>query len=75
MLIFGVCKRKDDDFSRYGEGGVELIVYAMTLLQLVFQQDSHNRRSERASIPRVNNIFLSCIQDNLVDGTLSCNGK
>lgn len=41
-LIFGVCKRNDDDFSRYSEGGVELIVYAMTLLQLIIQQDSYD---------------------------------
>lgn len=61
ILIFGVCKRNDDEFSRYGEGGVEVIVYAMTLLQLIFQQDKYGRRNETARVPRVNNIFFSCI--------------
>lgn len=32
ILIFGTCRRNDEDFSRYGEGGFELIVCAMTLL-------------------------------------------
>lgn len=42
MLTFGACKRNDEDFSRYNEGGVELMVYAITLLQLTFQQDSYD---------------------------------
>lgn len=36
ILTFGTCSRNVDDFNRYWEGGVELIVYAMTLLESEF---------------------------------------
>lgn len=38
ILMVGVCKRNEEDLSRYGEGGVELTVYAMTLLQFSCKQ-------------------------------------
>ena len=38
ILMVGVCKRNEEDLSRYGEGGVELTVYAMTLLHFSCKQ-------------------------------------
>ena len=40
-LSHGIWRLIDDDLSRYGEGGVEATVYAMTLLAQPCQHEAH----------------------------------